>query len=242
MSTDRTIYFNGKSFDELGLIITQTVVPPVSHKKYRTVSIPDGPVLFEDTGQKDPITFSINCTLTEPGKLREIYKMVSEPGTIILPDEPDKYYYGILTIATPQNIILHWNKITFTMTADPYAYSVINPEIVTTLAVESDYKKANINNYGTAEAEPVYKITAESKGVVDFWIDAGFKSININMEAGEQIIIDVGKRTVKDSAGNNAAHKIQGDYSRMTIPSGMYHNLNVRNVSELIVTLNERWF
>lgn len=239
MST-RTIYFNGKSFDELGLIITKTVVPPVSHKKYKTVSIPDGGVIFEDTGVLDPIVFPINCTLTEPGKLREIYSIAAKPGILILPDEPDKYYYGMLTIATPQNIILHWNRITFTMTAEPYAYAVNNPDVVPVPETEGDHKIFRLNNLGTADCEPWYRFKAAAEGELKVWLEDEAKAVKIPVKANDEVSIDVMRNNVKIGA-SHVEYKIEGDYLALKLKPGQ-NIIRTRNCSDLIITFNERWY
>ena len=227
----RTAYFNGISFESLGLIITQAVVPPVSHSKYKTISIPDGPVLFEDTGQKDPVSFPVRCTLTEPNKLREIYSMVSEPGILITPDEPDKYYYGRLTVSTPQNIIMHWNKIVFTMTAEPYAYAVRNPLLTCELETRDDYLWTSFTNKGSAECEPAYHLNVSG----DFQIhvvrdERTLASCRFSTEAGVYIV-DVQKRIVRKKTGEDnyttVNHIAIDDFTKLTLPSG-YSEVRVK--------------
>lgn len=238
-----TAYYNGQSFESLGLIIRKTVVVPASRKKRNTITIPDGPVLFEDTGMREPVSFPLECTVVEPNKLRDIYKMCQQEGVLILPDEPDKYYYGMLTVSTPKNIILYYNNITFTMTAEPYAYAVSNPEIVCTLETENDHRKTTVTNHGTADCEPVYRITADAAGVVEMWIDIGSltKSVRINADASEVIVIDVANKTVKNGSGANIAYKVTNDYTKMTIPQGD-RTIRIRNARALKITLNERWY
>lgn len=238
----RTAYYNGISFESLGLIIRKTVVPGSSVEKRKTISIPDGPVLFENTKVREPVTFPVECTVVEPDKLRDIYAMCQKEGVLILPDEPDKYYYGMLTVSTPKNIILYYNNITFTMTAEPYAYELNNPEIVCILEDEDDHKKTTINNFGTAECEPKYKITAAAAGIVEMWIDVGSltRSFKINAEANEIIYIDVAHLTAKNSNGRNIMDKVIKSFEDMTIPSGRY-TIRIRNAKELAITLNARW-
>lgn len=242
----RTAYYNGISFESLGLIIRKAIIPPNSAEKRRTISIPDGPVIIENTKVRDPVSFPIECTVVEPDKLRDIYAMCQKEGTLILPDEPDKYYYGILTVSTPKNIILYYNNITFTMTAEPYAYSIANPEIICNLQTEGDHFKTVVTNSGTAECEPKYRIVADTAGLVEIWIDINglTKSVKINADAGETIIIDVANLTVKTEIGNtytNSAGKVIGDYTKMTIPNGSW-TVRIRNAKQLKMTLNERWY
>lgn len=244
MSTRRTAYFNNNAFDELGLIITDTVVPPASHIKYRSVSIPDGPVIFEETGQRDPVSFPIKCTVTEPDKLRSIYAMAAEPGILILPDEPDKYYYGVLTIATPKNIILYYNKITFTMTAEPYAYAVNNSQVTCSFTEHSWYKSADITNSGTADAEPIYEVTTPGGGNFDIWVDSNGQRValcRVLVDAADVIRIDVAGRKISNSAGDIINNKAQHDFSKLVLKPGI-NTVSISNCTQLKIVKNERWY
>lgn len=262
MST-RTAYFNNVAFNTLGLIINETVVPPVSHQKYSTISIPDGPVIFEETGKRDPVVFSIKCTVTEANKLRDIYAMASQPGTLILPDEPDKYYYGVLTIATPKNIILYYNKITFTMTAEPYAYAAVNPEITCELIDYGDiFKYTHTNNLGTASSQPRIRIETENyQGEFSIWVnhitydEEGRHSTEISRAkftttGNETLIIDVETRMIYKVDGTNpdgteklvvSNSRAVTDFTVLELPAGE-NDISAEHINSFKIRMNERWF
>ena len=241
----RTAYYNGIGFDTLGLIINKTVVPTCSASKRQTISIPDGPVIIEDTKVREPIKITIECTLTEPNKLRDIYAMLQDEGVLILPDEQDKYYYGILSVSTPKNIILYYNRLTFTMTAEPYAYAVNNAEEIYPLSDMSWYKYTVVTNNGTAPAEPVYRITAVNDVTsFDLWIEhngvrqAGCR---FEIEGGQTYIIDIRNHIAYDSQGHIVLDKTQDDFTKLTLPPGE-SSVCVSQVNLLKIKKNERWY
>ena len=244
----RTASYRGVSFDSLGLMINKTIVPPCGASKRQTISIPDGPVIIEDTKTRNPIEINIECTLIEDNKLRDIYALVQEEGKLTIPDEPGKYYYGILTISTPKNIILYYNRITVKMIAEPYAYAddEHNPEILCTLTPINWYKYSVVTNTGTAPAEPVYRITTEND-VTDFdlWVVhnddkvAGCRFENIN--GGATYIINVKDRIVKDNHDNIVINKAKDDFSKVVLLQGE-NSICVSHALILNVTKNERWY
>lgn len=241
----RTVYYNGKSFESLGLIIRKAIVPPNSAEKRRTISIPDGPVIIENTKVRDPVSFQIECTVVEPGKLRDIYAMCQKEGILILPDEPDKYYYGILTVSTPKNIILYYNNITFTMTAEPYAYAVNNPEIICSLQDGASwYKYTNVSNAGTAECEPVYRVTTPGGGSFDIWIQVNGKKTfgcRINVDEEDTIRIDVQNKIILNSHDQIITHKAVEDFTKLVLPPGD-STICISNCTQLKLVKNERWY
>lgn len=242
---NRTAYYNGVGFDTLGLIINKTVVPGCSPSKRQTVSIPDGPVIIEDTNIRDPLRITIECTLTEPDKLRDIYAMLQDEGVLILPDEQDKYYYGILTVSTPKNIILYYNRLTFTMTAEPYAYAVNNNEEIYALTPLSYYKFAIVTNNGTAPAEPVYRVTADNNVTsFDLWVEhngAKVAGCRFEINGGETYIIDVRNHIVYTSQGQIVLDKATEDFSKLVLPPGE-SSVCVSQALTLKIKKNERWY
>lgn len=243
---NRTAYYNGVGFDTLGLIINKTVVPTCSASKRQTISIPDGPVIIEDTKVREPIKITIECTLTEPNKLRDIYAMVQNDGKLILPDEQDKYYNGILTVSTPKNIIMYYNRLTFTMTAEPYAYAVNNEEISCPLTPISYYQYSVVNNAGTAPAEPKYRVTiANDVTSFDLWTEynndkvAGCRFEGIT--GGATYIIDIRNRIVYDLDGNIIIDKALQDFTKIVLLHGQ-NSICVSNAVALKIVKNERWY
>ena len=249
MSLRRTAYFNGIAFDELGLIITRRPVPPVRANKRKTISIPDGPVIIDDTKTKDPVQFSIECTLTEPEKLRLIYAMVQDDGILILPYEQDKYYYGTLTVSTPENIIMYWNKITFTMTAEPYAYAVDNADIVCELATSNWWKWTRVTNNGTADCLPVYQVQASDSENFDIttWkvnSDDSMEQIagcRVHLNGAETITINTENRIVLDSQNRIILDRVEETFADLKLTPGLCE-IRVSNCEALTIRKNERWY
>ncbi|MBO6077228.1 MAG: phage tail family protein [Bacteroidaceae bacterium] len=243
----RTASYRGVSFDSLGLMINKTIVPPCGASKRQTISIPDGPVIIEDTKTRSPIEINIECTLIEDNKLRDIYALVQEEGKLTIPDEPGKYYYGILTISTPKNIILYYNRITFKMIAEPYAYAddEHNPEILCTLTPINWYKYSVVTNTGTAPAEPVYRVTAENNATnFDLWTEHNGSKVagcRFEINGGETYIIDVRNHIVYDGNDHIVLNKTVEDFSKVVLLPGE-NSICVSNALILKVTKNERWY
>lgn len=244
----RTASYRGVSFDSLGLMINKTIVPPCGASKRQTISIPDGPVIIEDTKTRSPIEINIECTLIEDNKLRDIYALVQEEGKLTIPDEPGKYYYGILTISTPKNIILYYNRITFKMIAEPYAYAddEHNQETSCELSPVSWYQFSVVTNTGTAPAEPVYRVTTQNNVTsFDLWIlhnndkVAGCRFENI--DGGATYIINVKDHIVTDANYNIVINKAKEDFSKVVLLPGE-NSICVSNVLVLKLKKNERWY
>ncbi len=235
---DRTVKFDGVRFDSLGLLLTKNPVPPCSTQDYETIQIPDGPVLFSQKFTRQPVQLGIYCTIIEPGKLREIYALVQRKGKLILPDEPDKYYNAILTIDTPQNIILQYHTIVFTAMCEPYAYSIENPLEEYPLSAASWYKFTSVVNNGTAECEPVYIIEATSE--FDFW-GGNDKHCRIHISKPEIITIDMPRRIVYNASGENMLNLVEGDFFDMILKPGE-NTVRGTAITGLKIQKNERWY
>lgn len=234
----RTVFFNNISFESLGLILRKTPVPPCSQPNYEITSIPDGPVIFENTKVREPVKFPIECTLIKEGKLRDIYAMVQERGKLILPDEPDKYYKALLTVSTPKNIILQYNNIVFNAVCDPYAYSVKNEPEVYELASASWYKHADVTNNGTADCEPVYRLKVP--GSFDIWNGSYDYSCKFTLSGADEVIIDVQNMIVYNSSGRILLDKMEGNLNDLKLKPGK-SQIRITSVTELEITKNERW-
>lgn len=243
---NRTASYRGVSFDSLGLMINKTIVPPCGASKRQTISIPDGPVIIEDTKTRSPIEINIECTLIEDNKLRDIYALVQEEGKLTIPDEPGKYYYGILTISTPKNIILYYNRITFKMIAEPYAYAVDNEEIDCPLTPISYYQYSIVNSAGTAPAEPAYTVTVVNNVTsFDLWTEHNDRKVAgcrfEGITGGETYTVDVKNRIVYDHNGNVVIDKALQDFTKIVLLPGQ-NSICVSNAEALIVKKNERWY
>ena len=195
---------------------------------------------------RDPLRITIECTLTEPDKLRDIYAMLQDEGVLILPDEQDKYYYGILTVSTPKNIILYYNRLTFTMTAEPYAYAVDNEEIDCPLTPISYYQYSIVNSAGTAPAEPAYTVKVVNNVTsFDLWTEHNDRKVAgcrfEGITGGESYTVDVKNRIVYDHNGNVVIDKALQDFTKIVLLPGQ-NSICVSNAETLIVKKNERWY
>lgn len=147
-----TITFNNITSESLGLIVTKTPVPPCQQQSYETVYVPDGPTLYNDSKTRENVSILIECTVIEPGKLRQIYAAMQGAGNLILSNEPDVYYKAHCKSLTPTNIAQYMNAIVFEFDCEPYAYAVSNDPVNVT---DND---TALEVGGSYFCQPVYKI------------------------------------------------------------------------------------
>lgn len=238
----RTVYFNGISFESLGLIIRKNPIPPCSQTEYETIAIPDGPTVFADKKTREPIVFSIECTLIEAGMLRSIYAAIQKKGRLILPDEPDKYYNAVLTVETPEPIIMQYGTLVFNATCEPYAYSLNNEMQTYVLSDSGWYKYAEVVNEGTEEAEPVIRVSASYS--FDIWVKDVSDQSNVckfSLDGPDTVIIDVKNEIAYNSAGQIMLNKMQGDFRKLRLSPGS-NRISGTSLTDIMVIKNERWF
>lgn len=237
----RTVIFNNQRFEDLGLILRKNPVPECITNNYDIISIPDGPVLFENKKTRDPLKIPIECTVLEPNKLRDIYAMVQKKGRLILPDETGKYYNAVLQINTPENIILHYNNISFTAVCEPWAYAVSNPEQTLTLSEASWYKYTTASNNGSAVSEPKYIVTASGQ----FGLNIGGGSadwVNFKITAADTVTVDIQKMLVYNSQNQSILNLTEGNLSKLKLNPGANWLGCGQTVSSLKIVKNERWY
>lgn len=238
----RTVYFNGISFESLGLILRNNPVAPCSQKIFEPISIPDGPVIFDDTGVREPITFPIECTVIQKGALRNVYALIQNKGKLVLPDEPDKYYNAILTVETPENIIMQYHTVAFNVTCEPYAYAVNNELQQYGITSSGWFNYADVTNNGTEEAEPILKVSAPYS--FDIWVKDVSDPRNVCkffFDTADVITIDVEHEIAYNSAGQNMLNRMQGDFKKLRLAAGE-NRISVTGMTALQVMKNERWF
>lgn len=151
------------SLEDLGIWCEayDTLLPP---KRERKIEIPgrDGRYDFgsETYGER---TIELQCKLIEQitkSQLREIAYKLSGKQKLVLWDEPDKYYIAELFDPTEINNIADrlWLEFTLTFTCEPFAYSELKTESITT--------GMNRINYIGTERTPT-RIVLENKNDFD---------------------------------------------------------------------------
>lgn len=228
MSSETTGYsFNGTDFGELGLIVTKCSPPPCSQAEYEEIYIPGRSDSLR-IGKKIRKGFQIvcECALIEADKLRTIYSFLQGRGTFIHRDEPDKFYYAVPQVITPQNVILYMNTMTITFDCSPYAYAADNEVIeITTTA-------ATVRNNGGMYSQPVWKLYG-----------TGELTLTVNEDEENMLVIPDVSGYVTADAEKLLCHK-DGTIMRCSgkIPFlGVGENSIETNATKIEIIKNERW-
>lgn len=223
-------YFNNISSDELGLLVTKSVIPPASATQFETVSIPnrESPI-FKEKVQRKEITITIQTTIVEENKIREIYKTLQGKGILVLSTEPDKYYNVTVQELVPEHIALYMGTLPISFVCDPFAYSV-NDSLV------AYGTTADIENNGTYYSEPLIKIF----GTGDLTLTLNGEVWNLS-NIDEYITIDSQRKLVyKDNT--IMLSKISRADGRIVFPC---LNIGVNRISttgtKMEIKKNERW-
>ena len=223
-------YFNNISSEDLGLMVTKSVIPPASATQFETVSIPnrESPI-FKEKVQRKEITITIQTTIVEENKVREIYKTLQGKGILVLSTEPDKYYNVTVQELVPEHIALYMGTLPISFICDPFAYSV-NDSLV------AYGTTADIENNGTYYSEPLIKIF----GTGDLTLTLNGETWNLTGVDGYIVIDSQRKLVYKDNT--IMLSKISRADGRIVFPC---FNTGVNRISttgtKLEVKKNERW-
>lgn len=223
-------YFNNISSEDLGLMVTKSVIPPASATQHDIISIPnrESPI-FKAKTQRKEITITIQTTIVEENKIREIYKALQGKGILVLSTEPDKYYTATVQELVPEHIALYMGTLPISFICDPFAYSV-NDQL-------TEYgTTADIENSGTYYSEPLIKVY----GTGDLTLTLNGEVWNLS-NIDEYITIDSQRKLVyKDNT--IMLSKISRADGRIVFPC---FNTGVNRISttgtKLEVKKNERW-
>lgn len=223
-------YFNNISSDELGLLVTKSVIPPASATQFETVSIPnrESPI-FKEKVQRKEITITIQTTIVEENKIREIYKTLQGKGILVLSTEPDKYYTATVQELVPEHIALYMGTLPISFICDPFAYSA-NDQL-TEYGTTTD-----IENSGTYYSEPLIKVYGNG----DLTLTLNSETWNLTSVDGYIVIDSQRKLVYKDNTV--MLNKISRTDGRIVFPC---FNTGVNRISttgtKLEVKKNERW-
>lgn len=223
-------YFNNVCSEDLGLMVTKSVIPPASSKQFETVSIPnrESPI-FKEKVQRKEITITIQTTIVEENKVREIYKTLQGKGILVLSTEPDKYYNVTVQELVPEHIALYMGTLPISFICDPFAYSVNDSFI--------EYgTTADIENGGTYYSEPLIKVYGNG----DLTLTLNGEVWNLS-NVDEYITIDSQRKLVyKDNT--IMLSKISRADGRIVFPC---LNIGVNRISttgtKMEIKKNERW-
>lgn len=223
-------YFNNVCSEDLGLMVTKSVIPPASATQFETVSIPnrESPI-FKAKTQRKEITITIQTTIVEENKVREIYKALQGKGILVLSTEPDKYYTATVQELVPEHIALYMGTLPISFVCDPFAYSV-NDQI-------TEYgTTADIENSGTYYSEPLIKVY----GTGDLTLTLNGETWNLTGVDGYIVIDSQRKLVYKDNTV--MLNKISRTDGRIVFPC---LNIGVNRISttgtKMEIKKNERW-
>lgn len=223
-------YFNNISSEDLGLMVTKSVIPPASATQFETVSIPnrESPI-FKEKVQRKEITITIQTTIVEENKIREIYKTLQGKGILVLSTEPDKYYTATVQELVPEHIALYMGTLPISFICDPFAYSA-NDQL-TEYGTTTD-----IENSGTYYSEPLIKVYGNG----DLTLTLNSETWNLTSVDGYIVIDSQRKLVYKDNTV--MLNKISRTDGRIVFPC---FNTGVNRISttgtKMEIKKNERW-
>lgn len=223
-------YFNNISSEDLGLMATKSVIPPASATQFETVSIPnrESPI-FKAKTQRKEITITIQTTIVEENKIREIYKALQGKGILVLSTEPDKYYTATVQELVPEHIALYMGTLPISFICDPFAYSA-NDQL-TEYGTTTD-----IENSGTYYSEPLIKVYGNG----DLTLTLNSETWNLTSVDGYIVIDSQRKLVYKDNTV--MLNKISRTDGRIVFPC---FNTGVNRISttgtKMEIKKNERW-
>lgn len=219
--------FNGKDFGEYGIMVNKCSPAQSSVQQYETIEIPgraEKLKIFSNT--RSNVQIIAECTIIEPGKIREIYSAFQGEGRFIHRDESDKYYRAAPEIITPQNIALYMNTMTITFDCNPFAYAVED------LVYQTNKKEFFINNLGSFYAQPVYRLNGTGTLTLEVNDDSDNKLIIPNIK--DFCIVDAEKLLVHK---DNVIMTSKGQIPFMAVGS----NKVVTNADSIEIMMNTRW-
>lgn len=171
-----------------GLIISK--LPPITKPKMRTNIIKidgvDGDIIddlgYESYEKKLEIGLSFNYDINQ------IIKFFSGEGTLILSDEPDKYYIAKIIKKIDYSSLIRFKKATVVFYCQPYKYKNNEVNIDTTIDLET---AIIVNNIGTENSHP--KITLFGTGEIGFYLN-NHQIFLYKFDDDSQVVIDSEKQ------------------------------------------------
>ena len=147
--------YNGISSQIYG-ILERCPIPPQAEEQYETINIPGrSETVCRKKKNKPDITLQLVLGMKNLGKLRDCYRWLTGTGELILSSRPTEKLIVKKIKTSPEYLSRRFGKITITMTASPYVYSVAETEIDATA-----YKTATpLTNNGSEIALPLITFT-----------------------------------------------------------------------------------
>lgn len=236
------IVFNGKTSDEMHLLVQPFSLRQRAGRGSNTYNIPGRPEPYIETEEFfDPVTVRIECDLMDCAEIDDIFEWLSGTGILLDSRHPDKYRIAqipdeIGVTAVNDEIV----SLTIPFICSAFMYSVDNEP------VEFTSSPANIAVGGSYYCEPIYELhfkTGTTAQKLDFSVNGQTVSVNLTDEHLQHIL-------VLDSTSQKIYYK---DNYTLIMPdtsgSVPYMNYGGSNVVEwsgdilekVVITKNERW-
>ena len=229
--------FKGISSEQYGILESL----PLDLRPERVTSvieIPNGmPVIYESKAYRTQVTtLTLGLKDNSVENLQQINSWLTGKGELIFSNDPDKHYIAVCNgTLTGTRMIRTLGKLPVQFTVLPFKYA--NSEDWQEIDVSSSHY-AFIENHGTAESEPTFKLFGNGElSLYDYSTGTNVLVRNVS----DHCIVDTPNRRVYDKDGNVILNETTGNVPGLRVQPGSTQYSFSENVSKIQVKVNTRW-
>ena len=231
--------FNGKSSEDLGLIVKKPIIRPTWSENYAEKALTG---VLRKIMQKSEYYENSSMTIesyvheASPEKMREIYSVLKGTGQLWISTAPDEVLDVIINPLVPQAVAILAADVPINVVCRPFAYA-LNPTTAD-LSGATDYTE--LENKGTLFSAPKIKFTPTESEIT---IDTNGREFTVSgLTAGTEYIIDSELQVVYYvKNGSNMDITAKSKYGFPLLHVGKNYIKHGGKASAMTVNVRERW-
>ena len=235
MNMDYTIYYNGKSALELGLVVEHRPQIPSAVANITEFEVPSRDGILhrsEGTVQNVELVVPFAFVVSDPDEWMGVYRNIMSwlyskgDGKLILSEDPD-WFYQVVSVSVaeaPERVGWRGGRFSATFTIKGYAY-------------ETAGEQAQTNFYNRYDdiAHPLYKLTGEGNATIT--VNGNSMTANV----GQEMVIDTDLMIAyRVSNGTMVNTSVSGDYEGLWLNKGN-NTVSFNRAAGMTLTVYPRW-
>ena len=235
------VVINGISSKTInGLLITD--LPPISKPKMRTtveeIDGRDGDIVT--TLGYSAYDKEIGIGLYGEYNVDDIIDFLNTEGTIVLSNEPDKYYNFTLYEQIDFEKLIRFKTAKVKIHVQPFKYSEDETTISNTYEESTTSATITVRNNGNIYSKPTLTVTG--KGNIDVSLNGSqIFSIALTSATEQTVIINSIAMNAYDTSGDYLNRQVIGDYDNLTFKVGNNTLTISGNITRVLVDNYSRW-
>lgn len=232
--------FNGKSSDELGLMITQPLIRPSWAREVNEISAPGRTskiMQFSKTYANASMPVHTVIMDSSLENVRKIYAALNGYGQLQLSSSAEEFVYAYAEPLVPEAVAMHTAELLINFRIMPFAYAVEPTDVQLTAQLTL------VPNAGTVFAAPEISFTATGETVTITVNGEEFIVTLTSAEQNKEIIIDCeAEVTYYVENGQKVSINAQTKNDYPLLHTGNNYASISSNASWAYINVRERWY